>query len=242
MEVPLATLPCYGSNEAWTQPATGINALPVPNAGHLRATITTVLSASASREPSFWLALLSDVIFAAGAPPSTAAGGGVAPGGAADGGHREEEDDEQQYGGVAAGGAAAGAGGKGNAAPTRAARSLRTVLSAPHLRTRHFAGNESKEAGRSHATRLLYYCSSHGQKDVFNVNSCTKADCMHVPVPTALCPCPSHLSAAAGARVRGCRRAPPRRVGSGAPAWHSGGGRPGRPTHNQAAGEPRSPP
>ncbi|GIM08365.1 hypothetical protein Vretimale_12395, partial [Volvox reticuliferus] len=106
-------------------------------AGQLRATITTVLKASAGSAPSYWLELLSDVVFAAGPSPSTAASGG----GAGDAPCGGDDDDDGNYGASARAPSSGGAGPKGSGRPSggKNIRSVREVLTAPHLRTRHFA-------------------------------------------------------------------------------------------------------
>ncbi|KAG2435720.1 hypothetical protein HXX76_006917 [Chlamydomonas incerta] len=116
-------------------------------AGQLRATIATVLAASASTQPSFWLALLSDVVFAAGPPSAAAAAAAAAEAAAAEAPRgADEDDDEKGYGGgpPAASAAASKPAGAASAGPTgggKAVRSVREVLTAPHLRTRHFAAD-----------------------------------------------------------------------------------------------------
>ncbi|GLC70784.1 hypothetical protein PLESTF_001032900 [Pleodorina starrii] len=114
-------------------------------AGQLRATITTVLNASVVSGPSFWLELLSDVVFAAGPPASAAAGGDAPEGhrsGGGGGGGGDDEDEEDKYGRAArSSSASSGSGAKasGRSGSGKAPRSVREVLTAPHLRTRHYA-------------------------------------------------------------------------------------------------------
>ncbi|GFR48876.1 hypothetical protein Agub_g10725 [Astrephomene gubernaculifera] len=117
----------------------------------LRATLTTILTASASTQPSFWLSLLSDVVFAAGPPSAAAADAGGADADAPRGG---DDDDDDKYGQPAAAAAAtaapaaasssgvsAGAEAAAGSGGVKALRSVRDLLSAPHLRTRLFAAD-----------------------------------------------------------------------------------------------------
>ncbi|GIL52578.1 hypothetical protein Vafri_8312 [Volvox africanus] len=106
-------------------------------AGQLRATITTVLKASAGSAPSYWLELLSDVVFAAGPSPSSAASGG----GAADVPSGGDDDDDGKGGGGASSSGGTGPKGSGRLGGSKNIRSVREVLTAPHLRTRHYAAD-----------------------------------------------------------------------------------------------------
>jgi hypothetical protein len=125
-------------------------------AAQLRATLVTLLSTSAARHTPLWLALLCDVVFAATAPPPAAASAGPSGGGGDTGasgnglGADDEEDDDPRFGrntaapsgaaAAAAGAAASKSEGGVGAGGGAAGRSVREVLAAPHLRTRHFAG------------------------------------------------------------------------------------------------------
>lgn len=104
-------------------------------AGQLRATITTILNASAVSEPSIWLEMLSDVVFAAAPSASAAAGSGSE----ADVGDAHGDDDEDEKNSDTATSASENKW-AGRSSGVKPPRLVREVLTAPNVRTRHYAG------------------------------------------------------------------------------------------------------
>ncbi len=129
-------------------------------AGQLRATITNILNANVVSAPSFWLEILSDVVFAAGPP----AAGATSNGGSADaprgGGAGDEDEGEEDKDGRTGRSLSSSS---GTRAPGRGKgpRSVREVLTAPHLRTRHYAGVAGRQLG-FHDTLHVWHLAGIG--------------------------------------------------------------------------------